>query len=86
MSTAIMLIIWNVVVFLVYGIDKYKSQHKQWRIPENTLILFAFMFGGYGAWAGMKIFRHKTQHANFRWFVPVAVIIETAILAVALAI
>ena len=32
------LIIWNIIVFLFYAIDKYKAQHHLWRIPEKVLI------------------------------------------------
>ena len=28
----------TVVTFLVYGIDKWKAQHKRWRIPESVLL------------------------------------------------
>ena len=76
-----LLIVWNLIVFAVYGIDKLKSKKQQWRIPENTLIVIAFLFGGYGAWAAMSVFRHKTLHAKFRWLVPIAVFLETVILA-----
>ena len=26
----------TVVTFIVYGIDKWKAQHKRWRIPESV--------------------------------------------------
>ena len=33
-----LLIIWNVVVFVFYAVDKYKAQHHLWRIPEKVLL------------------------------------------------
>ena len=32
-------LILNGIVFLVYGVDKYKAVHNKWRIPETTLLL-----------------------------------------------
>ena len=83
-AIVILLVLWNVFVFALYGIDKYKSKRQLWRIPEAALITLAFLFGCYGAWAAMVLFRHKTLHTKFRVLVPVAVIIDTAILATAL--
>lgn len=50
----LVLLVWlvaNLVVFALYGIDKYKAKHKKWRIPEATLI-GAAVFGVFGcaAW------------------------------------
>ena len=55
----------NIVTFALFGIDKWKSQHHAWRIPEATLFLFAVLFGALGACLGMLAFRHKTKHAKF---------------------
>lgn len=32
-------VLWNVLTFLTYGIDKKKAEHGRWRIPEKTLLL-----------------------------------------------
>lgn len=65
----------NLIAFLLYGIDKAKAKRGQWRIPERTLILLAFFGGAAGAWIGMLLFRHKTQHAKFRILVPIALLL-----------
>ena len=31
-------IIWNIIVFLLYGVDKLKAKAGAWRIPEKTLL------------------------------------------------
>ena len=66
-------IIWNVAVFLLYGIDKWKAKKGEWRISEKTLILCALFFGAVGAYFGMKKFRHKTKHTKFRILIPLLV-------------
>lgn len=67
----------NLIVFLMYGIDKYKATHKKWRIPEATLI-GAAVFGVFGALAGMHFFRHKTKKPKFYITVPVILVLEVA--------
>ena len=71
------LIVINIVTFLVYGIDKWRStsgrllptgrkKAKQgcWRISA-TLLILAIIGGSIGALLGMKVWRHKTQHKKF---------------------
>ncbi|MBQ8020059.1 MAG: DUF1294 domain-containing protein [Paludibacteraceae bacterium] len=70
----IYLAIINVVAFAAYGWDKWKAQKSKWRTPESTLILFAAIGGALGAYAGMKCFRHKTQHKKFTILVPLFLI------------
>jgi uncharacterized membrane protein YsdA (DUF1294 family) len=73
-------IVWNIVTFSLYAIDKAKAKKNQWRISEATLIICAFLMGGIGALLGMHILRHKTQHIKFKLLVPIAVIVNIAAL------
>lgn len=68
----------NLIVFAMYGVDKYKATHKKWRIPEATLI-GAAVFGVLGALTGMKFFRHKTKKPKFYITVPVILVLELAV-------
>ena len=68
----------NVVTFFLYGIDKLKAKHSQWRISEATLVWFSVIGGSVGAWLGMKIWHHKTQHKKFQYGVPLIMIVEIA--------
>jgi len=69
----------NVVTFFVYGIDKWKSQHDRWRVPESALLGLAAIGGSVGAWLGMKVWHHKTQHKKFKVGVPVMLLIQIAL-------
>lgn len=71
----IYLIIINLVAFAAYGVDKWKAKKDKWRIPEKTLILLAAIGGALGAYAGMRYFRHKTQHKKFTICVPLFLIL-----------
>lgn len=71
----------NLVAFAAYGIDKWKAQHNRWRIPEATLIMLAVIGGALGAFLGMKMFRHKTQHWKFRILVPLLLVLWIVVIA-----
>lgn len=60
----------NVLAFVLYGVDKFKARQGRWRISEATLLLLAAIGGALGAWVGMQLWRHKTQHPRFRYGVP----------------
>ena len=40
----LVLLIWNVMVFLIYGIDKSKARKGAWRIPEKIFIIICHSF------------------------------------------
>ena len=74
------LVIWNLAVFALYGIDKWKAIHGKWRVKESTLLLAAFMMGAAGALFSMYFFRHKTQKLTFKILVPLALLFNTTVL------
>ena len=76
----------NLAGFIMYAVDKAKAKQKTRRIPEKTLLNFARFGGGLGCWLGMKTFRHKTLHKQFRITVPLWTIIWAALLVTLLTI
>ena len=56
----------NIVAIAVYGWDKLCAIRKRWRVPEMTLFVIAAVGGSIGAIVAMSLFRHKTQHLNFK--------------------
>ena len=74
----------NLTAFALYGADKRKAKRGEWRIPERTLLAIALLMGGAGAYAGMRVFRHKTKHLSFRILVPLGAVISVAALAAAM--
>lgn len=74
------LIIINIVTFLVYGIDKWKARKTMWRIREASLLMLAVLGGSIGAWLGMKVWHHKTQHKKFKYGIPAIIIIQLVII------
>ena len=73
-------LLWNVFVFCLYAADKRRARRNAWRVRERTLILCAFCQGAVGALAGVYLLRHKTQHLKFTVLIPLALIVNLAIL------
>ena len=72
------LLVVNAVGFLLMGADKRKAVRGDWRIPERTLLLTALVGGTPGVIAGMRAFRHKTRHWQFRYGLPVLRALQVA--------
>ena len=79
---AAIFIIWNIIVFSMYGIDKQKAKRNKRRISEKTLLLSALFMGGAGALLGMLAFRHKTKHIQFKIGVPLMLLLNIIIIVV----
>ena len=75
------LLVINAVTFLLYGIDKYKAKKGKWRISEATLLTMAAIGGSIGAWAGMRLWHHKTMHKKFKYGIPLIIIMQIALVA-----
>ena len=69
----------NIVSFFLYGIDKYKAKKNKWRISEATLLMMAVIGGSIGAWAGMRLWHHKTMHKKFKYGIPVIIILQVVL-------
>ena len=69
----------NFVSFFLYGIDKYKAKKGRWRISEATLLMMAVIGGCIGAWAGMRLWHHKTMHKKFKYGIPIIIIMQVCL-------
>ena len=70
------LFIVNAAGFLLMLVDKYKAKKNLWRIPEKTLLGVALVGGSLGAYAGMRLFRHKTKHPQFYIGIPLIMALQ----------
>lgn len=77
---ALVLLGWNLIVFLLYAVDKWKAKSERWRISEATLLVCTFLLGGLGGTLGMAVARHKTRHLKFRLLVPLALVLQLGLL------
>ena len=69
----------NLIGFLIMLIDKQRAIHKEWRIPEKTLIGVSILGGSIGMFIGMSSFRHKTKHKKFTIGVPFILLMQICI-------
>lgn len=57
----ILFIIFNLITFLTFGIDKLLARTSRKRISEKTLITMSIVGGSVGAVFAQKLFRHKIR-------------------------
>ena len=69
----------NTLTFLLYGIEKYKAKKARWRISEATLLMMAVIGGSIGAWAGMRLWHHKTMHKKFKYGIPLIILLQVVL-------
>jgi len=72
----------NFIGFIIMLIDKQRAVHKEWRIPEKTLISISILGGSIGMLIGMSSFRHKTKHKKFTIGVPFILLMQICIVIV----
>ncbi len=78
MKPLYVLLLWNLITFIQFGLDKYFAIKRKRRISEASLLMFAFLLGGVGSFLSMYSFRHKTKHIKFKILIPLAALITLA--------
>ena len=76
----LLMVIWNLIAFVMMGMDKRRAIKDQQRISEKTLLTSAFIMGAVGIGAGMLVCRHKTAKTRFRIALPLALIVNAAVI------
>lgn len=66
----IYLLLINMLTFIIFFIDKKRSQRDRWRIPEASLFLLCLIGGSLGGLISMYTFRHKTKKWTFKYGLP----------------
>lgn len=72
----IYIILTNILLFTLMGIDKQKAKLNQWRISEKTLFILAIIGGSIGGILGIYTFRHKTKHLKFTLGFPTIILFQ----------
>ena len=76
---AIYLVVMNVLGVAVMWSDKRRARLHRWRIPEKVLFGVSLLGGSAGTWAGMYLFRHKTNHWYFVVGMPLILVCQAAL-------
>lgn len=72
----------NLIGFIIMLMDKQRAVHKEWRIPEKTLLGISILGGAIGMLLGMSIFRHKTKHKKFTIGVPFILLMQVCLVII----
>ncbi|MBO9711204.1 MAG: DUF1294 domain-containing protein [Caulobacter sp.] len=64
-NLAAYLVVINLFAFAAFGIDKLLARRGARRIAEANLLGMALVGGSPGAYAGRRLFRHKTRKQPF---------------------
>ncbi|SDB94889.1 hypothetical protein SAMN05421734_10392 [Pelagirhabdus alkalitolerans] len=74
------LIVVNVIGLWIMKTDKKRAAKRQWRLSEKSIWSISLVGGAFGVFCGMKLFRHKTKHATFRFGIPALIILQLVLL------
>lgn len=55
----------NVLGIWLMWLDKRRAKRHQWRIPERSLHLVAWLGGGVGMLVARRVYRHKSRKRQF---------------------
>ena len=76
----IIFLIYNFVVFFIYGFDKMIAGTKMCRISEKRLLILTLLGGSLGALMGMHIFHHKTRKTSFNFWIYFILFVQLTII------
>ena len=70
----------NFIAIMLMKKDKEFAQTGARRVRESTLLIVALVGGGLGEYYAMYKYKHKTLHNKFLYGVPIAIMINTAMI------
>ncbi len=80
-SVFIVYLIFSLITFIAYALDKMAARQRSWRTSETTLHLMALVGGWPGALLAQNRLRHKTRKQPFRAVFWTTVILNCAVYA-----
>ena len=69
----------SLLAFGLMFFDKRAAQNDGWRVPERTLLLWAFLGGVIGAKLAQQKFRHKTRKQPFGMCLNLALVVNVGL-------
>lgn len=61
---------------IVTIMDKVRAVKRQWRVPENTLLILSALGGSLAMYLTMLVIRHKTRHIKFMLGIPIIMLFQ----------
>ena len=84
-SIIIFFILINIIAIVLMKKDKEYAQTGAIRVRESTLLMVALVGGGLGEYYAMYKYKHKTLHNKFLYGVPMAIMLNAAMITYSLA-
>ncbi|MBE6023979.1 MAG: DUF1294 domain-containing protein [Cellulosilyticum sp.] len=78
------IVIMNLWGYFSMWSDKRRAIKGKYRISEKALFMIAIFGGSIGSIIGMNRFRHKTKHWYFKYGMPMILMIQIVVVAVAI--
>ena len=74
----------NIIAIILMKKDKEYAQNGARRVRESTLLIVALVGGGLGEYYAMYKYKHKTLHNKFLYGVPMAIMLNAAMITYSL--
>lgn len=78
------LVLLNLIAVIITIHDKKQAQREGWRVRESTLLLIGAFGGSPAMLLTMRKIRHKTRHPKFMVGLPVILVLQAALLGLAI--
>lgn len=79
MVKLVSLVIWNAIVFGMYGEDKRRFNAGLPRASENMFVVASLFMGAFGTLAGMVIFHQRLRSPKLVLIMPFALLLNLAV-------
>lgn len=76
----------NIIAIILMKKDKEYAETNARRVRESTLLIVALVGGGLGEYYAMYKYKHKTLHNKFLYGVPIAIMLNAAMVTYSLSI
>lgn len=76
----------NFIAIILMKKDKEYAQTGARRVRESTLLIVALVGGGLGEYYAMYKYKHKTLHNKFLYGVPIAIMLNAAMITYSISI
>ena len=79
-NAIIYLVLLNIFTLIIMGFDKRQATSISKRIPEKTILFLCLLFGSFGVYVGVLLFRHKTKKKRFVYGLPPLMLLQSVVI------
>ena len=79
-NAIIYLALLNALTLLIMGFDKRQASSMKQRVSEKTILFLCLLFGSFGVYIGVLLFRHKTKKKRFVYGLPPLMLLQSVVI------